>query len=335
MMSDKKIKFVIIGTGNISATYFRAIKNINEAEVIGFVSRTLNVPSYLKSPGKFEISDSIKNIKSEFDAVIICTPNYYHHINAIEAAELGKHVLTEKPLDITAEAMDMMINKCREKNVKLGVAYQRRLSGDNPFIKKMISENKLGRIFSVDLSVKNYRDENYYKSAPYRGTYSIDGGGPFIQQASHYIDLYCWLFGRPGKITGKTSRFIHNIETEDHGVAVFIHGSGMIGTVTASTATKPGFPAKLEIYSDKGYLIVENDEITHWDIPDVPFPKIVKSKNKFTGSSTHIVNDTSNHEKIIKDFINAVKENREPLINGEEGRITTEVILEIYKNQIT
>lgn len=334
MNSKDKFRFVIIGTGNISGTYYNAIKNIDEAEVAGFISRSLKIPSYISTSDNFEITDSLEKIKSEFDAVIICTPNAFHHTNAIAAAELGKHVLTEKPLDISIEAMDLMINKCREKNVKLGVAYQRRLSGDNPIIKKLIEEKKLGGIFSVDLSVKNYRDDNYYNSSSYRGTYSIDGGGTFIQQASHYIDLYCWLFGKPEKIVSKVETFIHNIETEDHGAAIFLHNNGMIGTVTASTATKPGFPAKLEFYSDKGYAVLENDEITKWDFEDLPSPKIFKSKNEHTGAATHLVNDTTNHEKIIIDFINAVKENKEPLINGEEGRITTEVVLEIYKNQM-
>ena len=242
--------------------------------------------------------------------------------------------MTEKPLDISIEAMNKMIGTCKKKNVKLGVSYQRRLSGENPLIKKLIEEKKLGRIFSVDLSVKNYRDNNYYNSSTYRGTFSIDGGGPFIQQASHYIDLYCWLFGKPQKVISKTATFAHDIEAEDHGAALFLHDNGLISTVTASTATKPGFPAKLEIYSDKGFIILENDEITNYEIEGLELNREKNSKNIHTGSATHTVGDTTNHEKIIKDFINAVKENREPLVNGEEGRIATEVILEIYNNQI-
>ena len=280
MLKKDKFRFVIIGTGNISGTYFNAVKKIDEAEIVAFVSRSLKRPSYLDNSKEFEITDSLKKVQTDFDAVIICTPNSFHHSNAIEAAEMGKHVLTEKPLDITHEAMDKMINKCRGKNVKLGVAYQRRLSSDNPVIKELINKDKLGRIFSVDLSIKNYRDDNYYNSSPYRGTYSIDGGGPFIQQASHYIDLYCWLFGRPEKTVSKLATFVHDIEVEDHGAVLFMHNNGMIGTVTASTATKPGFPAKLEIYSDKGYVILENDEITKWDIEGVPAPKIIETGNR-------------------------------------------------------
>ena len=201
-------------------------------------------------------------------------------------------------------------------------------------MKKLLEENSIGKIFSVDLSVKNYRDDSYYNSAPYRGTYKIDGGGPFIQQACHYIDLYYWYFGKPSKLVSKLGTFVHDIEVEDHGAVICLHDSGMIGTIVASTATKPGFPAKMEIYSSKGYLILENDVITQWDIEGIENPSRQKSnENKHTGASTASVNDTTNHERIIKDFIDAIKTNRDPLITGESARNATEIILDIYKYQ--
>jgi predicted dehydrogenase len=161
----------------------------------------------------------------------------------------------------------------------------------------------------------------------------MDGGGPFIQQASHYIDLYYWFFGKPEKINAYLGTYIHNIEVEDHGVAICRHSSGLISTITASTATKPGFPAKLEIYCEKGYLIMENDVITHWEIEGIENPTTErKYENQHTGSSSAVVNDTTNHERIINDFAEAVFNNREPLVNGEEARRATEIILEIYKN---
>jgi len=327
----EKFKFVIIGSGNIANTYIAAIKNIKDAEVIGIVSKKMNKPTNFSDLPSFQ---NLHEIDLDFNAVIVCTPNAYHHVGAIEAASLGKHVLCEKPIDISLESIDQMINACKVNNVKLGVAYQRRFSSDNPVVKKLIDENKIGRIFSVDLSVKNYRDDNYYNSAEYRGTYKIDGGGPFIQQASHYIDLYYWFFGKPKKLVSKLATFVHDIEVEDHGAAICIHDSGMIGTFTASTATKPGFPAKMEIYSDKGYLILENDVITHWDIEGLANPTTQKSTgNKHTGASSAVVDDTSNHELIIKDFIEAAQTGRDALITGESARNATEIILDIYKNQ--
>lgn len=326
-----KIKFVIIGSGNIAKTYLTAIENIDNAEVVGIVSTKSTRPDHF---GQLPWFGALSEIDLDFDAVIVCTPNGYHHISAIEAAALGKHVLCEKPIDISLTAIDEMIKACKENNVKLGVAYQRRFSSDNPIVKKLIDENKIGKIFSVDLAVKNYRDDNYYNSAAYRGTYKIDGGGPFIQQASHYIDLYYWYFGKPVKLVSKLATFVHDIEVEDHGAVICLHNSGMIGTITASTATKPGFPARLEIYSDKGYLILENDVITHWDIEGMNNPSTQKAiENKHTGASSAFVNDTANHELIIKDFIDAINTGGEPLITGESARNATEIILDIYKSQ--
>lgn len=325
------IKFVIIGSGNIANTYVSAIEKISNAEVVGVVSKNLKTPAKNNQIPSFR---NLPEVNIDFDAVIVCTPNGYHHVSTIEAAQLGKHVLCEKPIDISIESIDKMINACNENNVKLAVAYQRRFSSDNPVVKKLMDENKLGKIFSVDLSVKNYRDDSYYNSAAYRGTYNIDGGGPFIQQASHYIDLYYWFFGKPNKLVSQLATFVHDIEVEDHGAVICLHNSGMIGTITASTATKPGFPAKMEIYTNKGYLILENDVITHWDIEGLENPSTVKANaNTHTGSSSALVNDTTNHEIVLNDFIDSIHTGKDPLITGESAKNATEIILDIYKNQ--
>ncbi|UKM64736.1 Gfo/Idh/MocA family oxidoreductase [Flavobacteriaceae bacterium GSB9] len=327
----KNIKFVIVGGGNIASTYMAAVNKIVGAEVGGVVSRKDKKPEALADLPFFK---SISEINIDFDAVIICTPNGLHHFSAIEAANLGKHVLCEKPIDITLESIDKMIAACRENNVRLGVAYQRRYSSDNPAVKKLIDSGELGRIFSVDLSVKNYRDDAYYNSSPYRGTFGIDGGGPFIQQASHYIDLYCWFFGKPQKLVSQLGTFVHDIEVEDHGAAICVHDLGMIATITASTATKPGFPAKMEIYTSKGYLILENDVITHWDIEGVENPTAqTENENTHTGAATAAVADTANHETILNDFVNAIKTGEDCLVTGESARTATEMILEIYNGQ--
>ncbi|MDX1699900.1 MAG: Gfo/Idh/MocA family oxidoreductase [Melioribacteraceae bacterium] len=325
------VKFVVVGSGNIAGTYISAIENIYDAEIKGIISRKIPDAEDKINIPVFNSLSAIPN--NSFDAVIICTPNGLHNIHTIEAAKLGKHVLCEKPIDIETQAIDNMITTCRENNVKLGVAYQRRFSSDNPIVKDLIDTGALGRIFSVDLSVKNYRDDNYYNSAEYRGTYAIDGGGPFIQQASHYIDLYQWYFGRPMKIVSKLNTFVHKIEVEDHGAVICEHSDGMIGTISASTATRPGFPAKLEIYTDKGYLIMVNDVITEWEIEGVENPSANKDINLHTGSSTAVVDDTRNHELLVKDFIDSIRTGKEPLITGESAKIATEIVLDIYNNQ--
>lgn len=328
----KPFKFVIIGSGNIANTYASAIKNIHNVDLVAIVSRNLN-----KLSGHPEIPTfkTLQEINIDYSAVIICTPNGYHHIGATEAAALEKHVLCEKPLEINLEAADRMIKACKDRSLKLGVTYQRRVSADNPIVKQLIENNMLGKIFSVNLSILNWRDDAYYESASYRGTWNIDGGGPFIQQASHYIDLYTWFFGMPNKLVSKLETFMHDIEVEDHGAVLCTHPSGMIGTITASTATKPGFPSKLEIFTSKGYLVMENDIITQWAIEGMDNPsKAHENVNSHSGAASAMVNDTINHEIIIKDFIEAVQTNRSPMITGESAKLSTEVILAIYKNQL-
>ena len=180
-MKEQKFRFVIIGTGNISATYHKAAGNVEGAEIVAAVSRGGRMPSW--APPGFEVAPDLESVKADYDAVIVAAPNAAHHVWAIAAAGLGKHVLTEKPLDITIPAMDQMIETCRKCGVKLAVAYQRRLSPDNMIVKELLEQGAFGRVFAADLSVKCYRDQAYYDSAPYRGNKALDGGGPFIQQA--------------------------------------------------------------------------------------------------------------------------------------------------------
>lgn len=325
-------KFVIIGTGNIASTYLTAIRNIDGADVVGGVSRSERKPS--GAGDSFEVKKSLAEIESEFDAVIAATPNGMHNVNVIEAAKMGKHALTEKPLDITVAAMDEMISVCRKNNVRLGVAYQRRFSPDNIIVKRLLETNALGKVFGADLKVECWRDQSYYDSAPYRGGKKIDGGGPFIQQAAHNIDIYGWFFGRPEKVVSMLGTFMHDIEVEDHGVALMRHSCGMIGSIKASTAARPGFAPSLKIHSDKGTVIMENDIITYWDIEGMENPGVSSGMHIHNGADSAKVSDTDGHEAIIKDFIDAVRNDRDPAVSGDAAKTATEIILDIYNNNI-
>lgn len=331
-MKEQSFKFVIIGTGNISNTYYKAVGSIEGAEIVAAVSRNGRMPAW--APPGFEVAPDLKSINADYDAVIIATPNAMHHVWAVAAAGLGKHVLTEKPLDITIPAMDMMIEACKLAGVKLAVTYQRRLSPDNMIVKELLEQGAFGRVFAVDLSVKYYRDQAYYDSAPYRGKKELDGGGPFIQQASHCIDLYAWFFGKPAKTVSMLSTFIHRMDGEDHGVAILQHSDGMIGSIIASTAAYPGFPPEMAIHAEKGSLILKNDIITVWEMKGMDNPGIFAEMETHSGASSAAVNNTCGHEAIIADFIESVRLNSKPAVSGEDARLATEIILDIYKNNV-
>ena len=322
-----RLKYVLIGTGNISNTYVAAVKNLPGSEIVGCVSRSGHRP---QSAPQLECKSTLAEITAEFDAVIITTPNGLHHLSAIEAAGLGKHVLTEKPLDIHLAAMDAMIAACAHSGVTLATAYQRRTNPDNLSLKKLFNAGVFGRIYAADLSCKFWRDQAYYDSGDYRGGWEIDGGGPFMQQACHNIDTYLWFFGMPSEVTSLLGTFAHDIAVEDHGAALLKYPNGMIGTIIASTAARPGLPARLEVHCDKGTFVTLDDRISYWAIDGVANPADSAPSANGNNASSAAVTDTARHEDILRDFEAAIREGRPPLIDATAARQTTELILRIY-----
>lgn len=324
------MRYVIIGTGNISNTYVEAITEIG-GEVAGVVSRSGRSPaSYPALPGW----QSLDDVDQPYDAVCVTTPNGLHHEGIIAAAHRGKHALCEKPLDISIEAMDAAILACQEADVALAVAYQRRTAPDNRAIKQLLNQNAFGRVFAVDLVAKFYRPQSYYDSGDYRGGLAIDGGGPFMQQACHNLDIYTWFFGLPRQVVSMLDTYTHDIEVEDHGAALMRHEDGMIGTVVSSTATKPGFAARLDIHSEKGSITLTDDVITHWSIEGVENPTDPDFVYTHDGATSATVTDTAAHQEILRDFEHSVKTGSTPIGNAESVRLTTELILMIYQGNL-
>ncbi|MFT4637906.1 MAG: UDP-N-acetyl-2-amino-2-deoxyglucuronate dehydrogenase [Verrucomicrobiales bacterium] len=332
MSADRPFTFALIGSGNIGGTYAKAIANLDGVALSGLVSRSGRCPNYL--PAGIEVAASLAELTRPHDAVILCTPNGTHHSLAKEAASLGKHVLTEKVLDINRENMDTMTQACEDAGVTLAVTFQRRMSPDNAAIKHLLDSSALGKVFAADMRVKFFRDMDYYNSGDYRGGYTIDGGGPFIQQAAHNVDIFAWFFGMPKKVVSMLDTFTHDIEAEDHGVALLRYENGMIGTITASSATKPGFTPVLEIHSDRGSVIMENDEITAWHIDGVAQPERAADFEVHSGAASAVVSDTAGHEAILRDFVEAVRNGTPPAIPASSGRLATELVLQIYEANV-
>lgn len=329
------VKFVLVGTGNIANTYVSATSKVNQARIVAVVSRSLErARKYADEKGLGAPADSLASVSVGYDAVMLATPNGLHHRDSIEAASLGKHVLTEKPLDVTLKNMDSMIKACCKAEVCLGVSYQRRMSPANIALKKILDDGLLGKVYAADLAVKFYRGQDYYDSADWRGTLEIDGGGPFIQQASHNVDTITWFFGLPARVSAKTALLAHSgIEVEDHGAAILTYPDGMIGTIIASTVSKPGYPVRLEIHAEKGSVLTVNDEIVTWDVEGAVQPEVETAEAIHSGAGAGgvAVTDTSGHEAIIRDFCYAVRKKRDPAVNGEEGRKTGLLIDTIYR----
>jgi predicted dehydrogenase len=317
-------KFVLVGTGNIANSYVNSIEKMNSIEIVAVVSRSGKKPEAIKKEN-IEVASSVKEVKTNFDAVLIATPNGTHHVAAIEAARMGKHVLCEKVLDISLDACDAMIAACEKNKVKLGVTYQRRFKPVNKQIKAALNANAFGEVFSVELEAKFLRDQAYYDSASYRGNKEFDGGGPFMQQASHDVDLMIWFFGMPANLASVMGTYTHDIESEDHGAVIMRFDSGMLGTLIASTSCKPGSPAKITIRSDKGTLVLSGDEIAEMEMDGVTTESIACY---FSDDDAPVGNP------VVADFVNAVRNDLSPGITGEDARRSVKLIREIYEKSI-
>lgn len=273
---------------------------------------------------------SLDAIDVPFEAVLLATPNGLHEAGVLEAARLGKHVLTEKVLGIDRPSMDRMIEACEKARVTLGVTYQRRTSPDNIALKRLLDERALGRVYAVTVDVKFARDASYYAQAEYRGKLALDGGGAFLQQAAHQADLLCWFFGLPTHVTSRLVTNKHAIEVEDHGTALLSYEDGMLVTFTASTLCEPGFPPRIELYAERGTVILENDRIVLWNVDGIDNP----SDATFCphgGHASAAVEDLAGHVAIVTDFAQAIRDDREPLVPGREARLATTLILRIYE----
>ncbi|MHC4388526.1 MAG: Gfo/Idh/MocA family protein [Planctomycetota bacterium] len=333
-MDNDKIEFVLLGTGNIAGKYVTAVNNVSNASIAAVVSRTISKAEQFANEHHIEhFSDSLESLaqKMDFDAVIIATPSGLHADGAVSAAKLKKHVLCEKPLDITLEKIDAMAAACESAGVKLGCAFQHRTAPHNKAAHEAVQSGKLGKIYIANTFLKKYRGQQYYDSAAWRGTWQLDGGGPFIQQAAHTLDLMVWMMGPAKSVFAQTATVAHDIEVEDMGHAVVEYKNGARGVLEASTVIKPGYPNKVEIHGEKGSIILTDAEVVDWNVEGLEAPQFESISNA-SGATDPMAIGTRNHERIVADFVEAVKHDAEPMIPAASARLSLELILAVYES---
>ena len=255
------------------------------------------------------------------------------------AAALGKHVVVEKPLEITLERCDAVIDACDRAGVRLCTIFPSRFTAANLRLKEAIALGRFGRLTLGDTHVKWWRTQEYYDSGGWRGTWKLDGGGALMNQAIHNVDLLYWLMGDVESITATTATLAHTrIEVEDTAVASLRFKNGALGVIEAATSAYPGLLKRTEIHGDRGSARVEQDDITLWE-----FQEKVPSDNEVlaamagqsgfkAGSSdprgiTHI-----GHRDQLMDFLDAIDNGCDPAVDGREGRKSVEIIRAIYRS---
>lgn len=330
--------FGIIGCGMIAEFHARAINDIEGASVVAVCSRNSENAAKIAelAGGDCKAYHDVDAMLAHpgLDVVCVCTPSGAHLEPAVKAANAGKHVIVEKPLEITLPRCDAIIEACERNNVRLCAIFPSRFSVSNRAIKEAIDSGRFGRLTMGDTYVKWWRTQEYYDSGGWRGTWNLDGGGALMNQSIHNVDLLYWFMGEIETITAHTALLAHDrIEVEDTAVAIVKFRNGALGVIEAATSAYPGLLKRTEIHGDAGSARVEQDDISLWSFRD-EFPgdkERVASKGVVSGGAAD-PRDISylGHREQIADFLNAIDTDGVPMVDGREGRKSVEIIRAIY-----
>ncbi|HEV2989200.1 MAG TPA: Gfo/Idh/MocA family oxidoreductase [Candidatus Angelobacter sp.] len=323
----------LIGGGNITNTHARAVAAIPGAKIVAFCGMNPQKIEQLCTQFGGSAYSDLNSFLSHpsLEMVIIGSPSGLHAEQGIAAAQRGLHVLVEKPIDISTSRADALIGECDRAGVKLGVIFQDRLKPSICRFKQLIAEGRLGRPLLVDARVKWYRPPEYYTNSRWRGTWNLDGGGALMNQGVHTVDLLLWLLGDVTTVEARTGALLHSIETEDTAIALLEFSSGAFGVLQATTAAYPGYARRVEITGTEGTVVLEGDRLITTGLRHTPDDLVIHEPADRNASSTSpIVDDIRGHQRVIEDFIAAIRNNSTPACDGRQGRRSVALIERIY-----
>ncbi len=338
-MPHREVRMGVVGMGFIGMFHCDSMQEVPEAHLVA-VGDSVKAPNLKKAQDKFNVMayDKVNDLlkRKDIDAITIGTPSGMHEPITSRAAKSKKHVLTEKPIEVSLEKADKMIKACRDNKVKLGVISQRRWDPGMKELKEALEQNKLGELILGEAYIKWYRSQEYYDSGGWRGTMKLDGGGCLMNQSVHQVDCLQWLMGDVVEIYAQTALKAHKrIEVEDVAQALLKFKNGAQGTIISSTACYPGFEERIEVHGTKGTMELYKNLIRTREIMGEKKVEAKETADRGSGAADAQAISNEGHVAQIKDFCQAIIEDREPLITGAEGRKPLEIILAVYESAKT
>jgi UDP-N-acetyl-2-amino-2-deoxyglucuronate dehydrogenase len=338
--------FAIVGCGMIARFHARALAEVPGARLLALVSRNqANAQALARSLGT--LCDTYTSLapvlaRPDVQVVVVTTPSGAHLEPAVAAAEAGKHVVVEKPLEITLERCDRIIGACERHRVKLSTIFPSRFNDANRTLKAAVEAGRFGRLTLGETTCKWWRPQSYYDEGGWKGTLALDGGGALMNQAIHNVDLLLWMMGRATHISGFTATLAHErIEVEDTAVACVRFANGALGVIQATTSVFPGLPKTIAVHGDRGTAVIEQEDMLRWELtPETAEDRAIKERfaqkvGASGGSSNPAAISHVGHARQLTDFVQAIETGRDPLVDGREGRRAVEIILAIYRSAAT
>lgn len=346
-----KLKAGIIGCGKIAHIHARAMQQSGMTLFSAVCSRDENKRKHFHEQyGVRAYQDTGEMVQKEkLDMVIVCTPHPAHKDPAIAAMKAGAHVLVEKPMASRLEDCNAMQEAAEQENKILGVVSQRRFYPSCQRIRRVIDEGRIGVTAFGSVNLMGWRDQAYYESDPWRGSWTGEGGGVLVNQAPHQIDLLQWFMGEIEELYGVCRNLNHPyIEVEDTALAIIKFRNGGLGSIIASNSQKPGIYGKVHVHGSTGYSVgVQTDggamfvaglstvqEPAINDIWTIPGDQeklaewTAQDRDLFLGTDPVIYFIRLQ----IEDFASAVINRKKPLIDGKQGRKTVEIFTALYRS---
>jgi UDP-N-acetyl-2-amino-2-deoxyglucuronate dehydrogenase len=334
--------FAIVGCGMIARFHAQALLEVPGAKLKVLISRSeasaRKLSESLATPCEISTDLGATLRRDDIHVVIVTTPSGAHLEPAVAAARAGKHVVVEKPLEVTLERCDAIIEACRQNRVQLCTIFPSRFGAANQALKAAVEAGRFGRLTLGETTCKWWRPQSYYDEGGWKGTRALDGGGALMNQAIHNVDLLCWMMGPVRQICGFTATLAHErIEVEDTAVACLRFANGALGVIQATTSIHPGLPKTIGIHGDHGTVVIEQDDILRWELSPATEEdaqirrRFVQKTGASGGSSNPAAISHEGHARQLRDFVEAIQMGRAPLVDGAEGRKAVEVILGIYR----
>jgi len=326
------LRLALVGCGRIAKNHVDAIQRV---EGITLVAVADSVADRAKAMGEAQGVPYFTSLEAMLaavpcDVVTVTTPSGMHPEHGIAAARAGKHVITEKPMAISLEGADALIQACEAAGVQLFVVKQNRLNAPIQLLKRAFDKGRFGRIYMANCTVRWTRPQEYYDQAPWRGTWAQDGGA-FLNQASHYVDLMRWLLGEPASVVATTATMERKIEAEDSGAAIVTFRSGAIGVFEVTMLTYPkNLEGSITIIGEHGTVRIGGtavNRVEHWQFADYDDDDKLVEQSATTPPNVY----GFGHEGYYRNVVSVLRDGGVADTDGREGRKSLELVLGIYR----
>lgn len=329
------INCAIIGCGVISPTHALCLHELPTARLVAVCDTIESRARQLAQTYPADVYTNYHEVltRPDIQLVCICTPSGMHAEVGIAAAQAGKHVIVEKPIDISLQSARALVTACQSAGVKLSCISQHRFDPAVLELKSAVGQGLLGELHFGGAHTQWYRSAAYYAQDGWRNVF---GGGSLINQSVHYIDLLQYIMGPAAEIHAYTDNRSHpDSKVDDIAAAVVRFQSGALGVIESMTCAWPGFATRLEIFGENGGVVIENDLIKDWNLRSGRQPAAPGEAGQvIAGSSSANIWHLS-HRRQIQDVLEAVLDDREPLVSGADGLAPLEIILAVYESAQT